>query len=504
MKKIIITSLVLFFIPFSLLAGTSISNIKPGEPTNGQMSLSWNTNEPSTSYVFFGFSPDHMPFYVGSNEYKRSHSAELTGLKKDTDYYYKIMVTNQSGQVTESYTNYFNTKGMSLSSSFNISNFKREQVIDQAIAFSFNTSRSAKVLIEYGYDNNLNKTWRNNSYKLSHQVIIKNLEPGRSYNFKITATDEDDNYTSYSFRANTSSASFSDLKLENLKPSYQGELPIFSDQAIISFDSNILSIADIYIGTKAEKLKRRIKVSSEAQLKHYITIDKLEANTNYYYQVKLSSALNNLKYTSPVYSFKTKDVSTVDFKESIKVFYHNGDLVSHGRNTYIIYDDYKFKVEYSPLIAKQETKDISQVELAAFQLQSPYLGPYREGQILRVEGDRLLYVIYENTRRPLASWEIFFDLNYQASDINIVSKAELNRYKLGKVINRVSDISLNQRLNNRVVSTKTSSTVYLLVNDKKLPFLSAQAFLNNGYSFSQIVNIAESDLNKYQTATPIF
>lgn len=504
MKKIIITILIYLLIPFSVSAQTSISNIKLGVPDDGRVLLSFNTSEPSTAYVFFGFSPEHTPFYVGSSEFKRSHQIDLTGLRKDTDYYYKIMVTNQNGQVTESYTNYFNTKGMRLSSSFEIFNFQRQQVIDRAISFSFQTSRLARVVIDYGYDNNLNRVWRNNALRTDQQVIIKNLEPGRSYNFRIQATDEDGNMTSYSFRANTSSANFSELRLNNLKPSYQGEYPLFTDKAIISFETNILSIADVYVGTQANNLRRRIRFSDQASLNYYSTIDNLEANTVYYYQIKLTSVLNNLSYTSPVYSFKTKDVSLPEFKESVRVNYQNGDIVSFGRTSYLIYENYRFPINYSPLIAKQEAKSISKLDLDTFEELSPYLGPYREGQILRVEGDRLLYVIYEDSRRPLASWDIFYALNYKASDINLVSRQELNRYRLGSVVNRVSDISLNGRLNNRVATSPNTSTVYLLVNDKKLPFLSAQSFLSRGYNFSMVINISDSELEKYQTSTPLF
>ncbi len=504
MKKIILAILIFSLAPLSLSAKASISNIEIDSLEDGSLSLSWSTDEPSTSFVFFGFSPDHLPYYIGGSEFKRAHRADLTGLKKDTDYYYKIMVTNEKGQVTESYTNYFNTNEMSLTQGLDILNFKKKQVIDQAIAFSFQTSRPAKVLVDYSYNNSSKKTWHNNSYKSSNLVIIKGLKSNYSYNFKITVTDEDGNYTSYSFRAKTSSAIYKQLKLENLKPSYQGQYPVFHDRAIISFNSNILSYSDIYYGTQADRLNKRLKVSAEPSLDHYLSLENLKPGTQYYYQIVLSSALNNLKETSLVYSFKTKDIVPKEIRASVKTFYQDGDLVSLGRNIYIIYDDYKFKVNYQPIIGKQEAKDISSLDLDAFSEQSPYLGPYHEGQILRVEGDRLLYLIYENTRRPLASWQVFSSLNYHSSEINYVSLNELKRYKLGAVVNRAEEISLNKSLNNKLVITEGGSTVYLLVNDKKLPFLSAQAFLKRGYNFSKIIKISEGELNKYQTGTPLF
>ncbi len=504
MKKIFFTSLILLALPLSLFANSAIINIKISKPDNGQVAITWSTNEPSTSYVFFGYSPDHMPFYVGNNQYKQAHQADLTGLRKDTDYYYKIMITNQNGQVTESYTNYFNTKDMSLNQSLVIKNFNKEQAIDKAVAFSFTTSRKAKVLVEYGSNNSLNKSWRNNSYQTQQQIIIKGLEPGTSYNFKITASDEDNNSANYSFRVNTSSANFNELRLENLKPSYYGQYPVFSDKAIISFSSNILSTADIYYGTKADSLNKRVRISDVPSLEHYLNLENLTANTTYYYKIVLSSALNNAKHTSLVFSFKTKEISPESIKESARVSYRNGDLVVIGKNTYVLYDDSKFRVQYSPLIAKQEVKTISQLELDSFKEESSYFGPYHEGQILRVEGDRLVYLISNNTRRPLASWDVFYSLNYSSSEIVYVSKQDLNRYPLGRVVNKAEDISLNRRINNRVVTSPNSSTVYLLVNDKKLPFLSAQSFSNKGYNFSQVINIADSELNKYQIGTPLF
>ncbi len=488
---------------FAFARGNSIDNLKIGSAFNGQVELSWTTNIPSTSNIFFGLDRDNLDFRLGNLDYKRSHKAVLTGLKKDKDYYYRIVVRDKNGQTTESFVNYFSTKDMVFTTLPNILEFNYLQVIDKAAYFKFKTNREVRYEFFYGVDReDLNRRLSSRSYKNSHDILItRHLEPDTKYYYRLKIYDRDSNLRTRSGSFKTRRYSFDEIKVSNLMPSFKNQAPNMVDKSIISWQSNILASSDIYYSTNPSRLRSRQRVSQEASFDHYTVLENLEPDTTYYYQIQMRSPLSRASFKSQIYSFKTAPLS----QDYLGQYFQSGDLVSYRRDTYLIHENKKVPIFSNEKINKlsqyQKVKDIDKLFLQEYELLPAYHGIFFDGQVVKEENKNTVYLIDGNYRRPIANWQVFSYLNYQASDIITATRSQLRSYKLADTIThskQITNNSLAALYNNKLVKSSDLAVVYLIVNNQKLPFLSEEVFNRLGYSFSEVIEIDKNILNNFK------
>ncbi len=479
-------------------ADVNVYDIKIGPLNDAWVNIKWASSEESTGYLVFGEKPDTLNFYVGDANLSRSHSADMTGLKKNQDYYFKIIAVDRNGRENESFLNYLNTKDMKDSRPPVISNFKKIQTTDTYFVASFLTDEKVKTEVYYGLEaDNLNKSFRNYSLKTSHEITIQNLKSSTRYYFKIIATDEDGNTSSYYNYFQTANYFSDEIKIEKLIPSSYGSSPIMPERALISFETNLLTTSDIYYGTSPKELKKKEKISTESSLSHQIFLNDLIPDTNYFYQIKLKSSLLRKNFDSPIYSFKTGPLT----KEYLASYFSSGDLAKYKSTTYIIYDDNIIPVYSSDKVKEinSEVKIIKESQLNQYTEISPYWGTLHDGQVVKLKNNNTIYLIDGEYKRPIANWQVFSYLNYKASDIVIANSSTLSKYKTDKTINHSNEISSIKNLNNTLVKAPNSTVIYLLVNNKKLPFLSEEAFKKNGYSFSKVIIVNDQFLDSINT-----
>ncbi len=72
-----------------------ISN-RAAATTYDTATLTWTTNEPATSRVDYGTSPDSLNLNISNAAYTLDHSLQLTGLLPNTTYYYRVSSTDES------------------------------------------------------------------------------------------------------------------------------------------------------------------------------------------------------------------------------------------------------------------------------------------------------------------------------------------------------------------------------------------------------------------------
>ncbi len=508
MKKIIFYILALFILShlfgvFVFAQGNSIDNIKISLPFNGQVDLSWSTKMPSSSNVFFGSDRENLNFRIGNLDYKRQHKTVLTGLKKDEDYYYKIVVKNINGQTIESFVNYFNTNDMVTTSLPDIVEFNRLQVIDRSAFFNFKTNRDVRYEFYFGKTiEDLNRIIRNRSYLKNHDILItRHLEADTKYYFLLKVYDRDNNLRTRSGSFKTNKYSFDEIKISNLMPSYKQQAPSMVNRSIISWQSNILATSDIYYSTDPSRLRSRQRVSQGASFNHYTVLEGLEPNTTYYYQIQMRSPLNGVSFTSQIYSFKTAPLT----QDYLNLYFQSGDLVSHRRDTYLIHENKKFPIfsneKINNLSQYQKIKDIDELYLEEYEMLPAYYGIFFDGQVVKEENKNIVYLIDGSYRHPIDNWQVFLYLNYQASDIKIATRSQIRSYKLGKTITHSKQITKNSiaaLYNNKLVKSPNSPVVYLIVNNKKLAFISQEAFKALGYSFLDVILIDKNILNNFE------
>lgn len=484
--SIILASFSLFLIMGSpVKAAPQISDIKISELNEGWAKITWTTNEDSTGYLVFGESPEKMTFSVGSMTLGRHHQADMTGLQKNKNYYFKIIANSPKNGQSETFVNFLDTDNMKDSRGAKFSDFKKLQTTNQSFSASFVTDEEVKIEVKYGTEiDNKNKTIRNNSYKIEHSISLKNLNTETKYFFEIIATDKDGNKTTYSNDFKTSSQAITEIKINNLIPRTYGDAPLMPEKALVSFETNLLATTEILYGTDPNKLTKTVKISTSPALNHQIFLSKLEPNTNYYYKLRVKSDLIKNTFLSQVYSFKTASLNQGYLNEH----FQSGDKVKYKTTTYLIYNEVKVPIYNSNKARglEGETKKIEEKYLAQYQERSPYYGVFHDGQVVKEKNKPTIYLIDGEYKKAIANWQVFTYLNYKAQDITIASATELKAYKDGATINHSKEITSLAHLNNTLAKSADSPVVYLLVNGKKLPFLSETAFKKAGYNFSQV------------------
>lgn len=72
--------------------------------------ITWDTDESSDSWAFFGTSSSSLSYSQGQGDSVRSHRVFLTGLRPDTTYFYKVMSRDAAGNASESSVASFRTQ----------------------------------------------------------------------------------------------------------------------------------------------------------------------------------------------------------------------------------------------------------------------------------------------------------------------------------------------------------------------------------------------------------
>lgn len=479
-----------------IYASPIISNIRIETLKGSSARIVWSTSESSTGYVYFGESADNMPFYVGDLNVGRLHSADLTGLKSNRGYYYKIVAVGENGGRQESFVNYLDTDKLTDTRAATLYDIKKLQATDTAFALSFFADEPVSIKIKYGTNaGNLDKTWSYGNRRQEFLTIITGLKPATKYYYEITATDEDKNTSSYSDNLTTSSYPHTEIKISNLVPEGTGQTPLLAESAVITWNTNILATADIAYGTNPKKLNNNQKVTATSSLSHKATLNKLSPNTSYYYKIKLKSELNKKSFESQIYSFKTAPLTS----EYLNTYFKNGDLVKYKSTTYFIYNNTKIALNNNDKIKSVSTaapKTITETYFNQYQAGAPYWGVFSDGQVVKDGNKNTIYLIDGNYKRPIANWAVFTHLNYQSKDIVSAKNGQLNSYKLGTVIKDSRELTGNfSGLNNKLVKSASDPSVYLIANGKKMPFYSESSFLKRGYSFKSVKTIPTSELN---------
>ncbi|MDQ5928031.1 MAG: trimeric autotransporter adhesin [Patescibacteria group bacterium] len=176
------------------------------------VTITWTTSEPSTSQIEWGDTNALGTFTEETSVYTRQHAVVLTGLTTESEYYYRVLSRDKSGnEISDddggspySFTtlspttvtvNANNSGGGRPRDNRDltkpqISNISVNSIDGTSAVVSYQTSKIANEKIEYGLTETYDKTSSNpDVYKTSHMVYLTNLSAGLVYHYKITAAD---------------------------------------------------------------------------------------------------------------------------------------------------------------------------------------------------------------------------------------------------------------------------------------------------------------------------
>lgn len=159
-----------------------ISNVQVQNLTRNSATITWETDQSSSSRVDYGTTSGY-----GSNETvsgtTTQHSVTLSNLNPETIYHFKVSSTNSQTITATSGDNTLTTLD-----NLSISNISAQATnVSTTITWDSNTPATSQV--DYGTTSAYGSTSSNPSLTTNHSVTITGLSPGTTYHYRVTSED---------------------------------------------------------------------------------------------------------------------------------------------------------------------------------------------------------------------------------------------------------------------------------------------------------------------------
>jgi len=175
--------------PPMIIGSPLIQNI-----THQSVVIRWKTDEPTTTSVVIGSSPDDLDdFETRGDKLRKSHNLSITGLDADSHYYFKVRSQDASGNLVESEIMSFKTKvrGHQGVPHF-MDDVEIEEITNQSLTVSWKTdvnSDGKLVCVDNENSNGATLEISRSKRVKKHRLTLNGLTAGKSYLCRVYSTD---------------------------------------------------------------------------------------------------------------------------------------------------------------------------------------------------------------------------------------------------------------------------------------------------------------------------
>lgn len=253
--------------------------------TNSSVSVSWQTDVAANSLARIKSTdaPEGAWQEIGDTSvYSTDHLVNLTGLISNTEYQYQVKSSSSSGSVVVSKIKIFKTKPAPVISEVLVSDI----TLDSAIV-SWKTNFVSTTFMDYGYSLEYGFSASGTSEDLvtTHEIKLKNLESGATYNFRVKGKDDSGNLIvsdNYSFKTYA-------LPLIN-KYNIEGVKDTF---VVINWTSNT-DIDSLVIYNNLKTGESRTQGDTKLTQEHNLKLENLDSGTDYAIKIEGRDIFGNI------------------------------------------------------------------------------------------------------------------------------------------------------------------------------------------------------------------
>jgi cysteine-rich repeat protein len=259
----------------------TISNIQITNITKDAATITWTTNEDSTSYVDYDINTG-TPYASTSGAatpLTQSHSVNLTGLSENTTYYFVVRSADAAANSATSTELTFKTLDATAPT---ISNIQVTNITATAARVTWTTNESSDSTVEYGLTVAYGSTKTVGTMVTAHQVDLTGLTPNSTYNFRVLSKDASNN------QATSGNGTFATPKPAVPVISNVAHTPLSQTSVRVTWDTTTASNSTVNYGLTTSYGTNQ----SDGTLvtSHNIVILNIQKNTTYHYRVRSTDA----------------------------------------------------------------------------------------------------------------------------------------------------------------------------------------------------------------------
>lgn len=169
----------------------ALSSIVTSGLSNNSVTITWTTNESSSSQVEFGATTTYgssSPLY---NNSVTSHSVTLNNLSATTTYHFRVKSTDAAGNLATSGDYTFTTATPPDTTAPVISSVAAGNITTTGVTITWTTNESSTSKIEYGTSQTYGSQSNvDNTLVTTHTVVLSGLTPNTIYYFRVISSDQ--------------------------------------------------------------------------------------------------------------------------------------------------------------------------------------------------------------------------------------------------------------------------------------------------------------------------
>ncbi|NLN75047.1 MAG: family 10 glycosylhydrolase [Armatimonadetes bacterium] len=272
---------------FATNGSVVISNVQTTNILATSATVTWTTNESSTSQVEYGTSTAYGSSTPKKTAKVMSHSVDITGLSPGTLYHFRVKSENDGGlSISNDYT--FTTNTLPV-----ISNVTAGNLTNVAATITWITNQEASTQVEYGATTSYGSSSTLDPANIkSHSASLSGLTPNTLYHYRVKSGNANGMSTSADYTFTTlDKPTISDVQADTT-----------STTATVTWKTNHPSDSKVKYGLTTAYGGQGVSQTEVTQ--HTITLTGLTASTTYHYQCISVNAYGTA--TSVDYTFATK------------------------------------------------------------------------------------------------------------------------------------------------------------------------------------------------------
>jgi type VI protein secretion system component Hcp len=278
-----------------------ISSVSSANLTSTGATISWTTNEVSSTQVQYGTTKNYGKSSALNSSMVTSHTQALSGLSASTLYHYRVRSADAAGNAALSGDYIFTTPAPADTTAPVISSVSSTKLTTTGATISWTTNEVSSTQVEYGTSTGYGASSALNSSRVTaHSQALSGLSAGTLYHYRVRSADAAGNTAvsgDYTFTTST--------PLDTTAPviSSVTSSNLTSTGATISWATDEAANSQIEYGITSS-YGTSAALDNSMVTGHSQSLSSLSADTLYHYRVKSADAAGN-PAVSGDYTFTT-------------------------------------------------------------------------------------------------------------------------------------------------------------------------------------------------------